>query len=82
MQLKELSGRLVRWALLLEQYDFEIIYCAGLQNGRADTLSRRPYAADIIAAIDSPGIQLDRDTQTSRESSNESSNVGTQRWPT
>lgn len=59
MSLKMPCGRLARWALLLQQYDFEIIHRAGVSNGNADDLSRRSYDL-ILAAIDSSGIQIDR----------------------
>ena len=48
-------GRLARWALLIQQYDFEIIHRAAVSNGNADALSRRSYDP-ILAAIDSSGI--------------------------
>ena len=59
MQLKEPSGRLARWALLLQQYDFDIIHRAGHGNGNADALSRRPYGP-VIATFDSSGVQIER----------------------
>ena len=59
MQLKEPSGRLARWAVLLQQYYFEIVHRAGLNNGNADALSRRPYEP-IVAAFDSHGVQIDK----------------------
>ena len=59
MQLKEPSGRLARWALLLQQYDFVIIHRAGHSNGNADALSRRPYGP-VIATFDSSGVQIER----------------------
>lgn len=38
---KELTPRQVRWAELLGQHKFTIIYTPGRENGRADALSRR-----------------------------------------
>ena len=40
-------ARLVRWALRLAEYDFEIKYKRGDSNANADTLSRLPIPADI-----------------------------------
>ena len=59
MSLKMPCGRLARWALLPQQYDFEIIHRAGVSSGNADALSRRSYDT-IVAAIDNPGVQVDR----------------------
>ena len=42
---RDLSGRLGRWAILLQEYDFEVQYKPGKIHGNADGLSRRPYAA-------------------------------------
>ena len=38
---KELNKRQIRWAEELADYDFEIHYRKGSENGRADALSRR-----------------------------------------
>ena len=43
MNVKDPTGRLARWALQLQQYDFEIVHRPGTSNGNADALSRRPY---------------------------------------
>jgi len=59
MNIKEPTGRLARWALVLQQYDFEIKHRAGKNNGNADALSRRPYQP-ILAALDCPGVQTDK----------------------
>ena len=59
MSLKMPFGRLARWALLLQQYDFEIIHRAGVSNGNADALFRRSCDT-IVTAIDNPGVQVDR----------------------
>ena len=39
---KDPSSRLLRWRLLLEEYDFKIKYKPGKQNENADSLSRYP----------------------------------------
>jgi hypothetical protein len=38
---KELNKRQIRWYEFLSEFDFEIIYRKGSENGRADVLSRR-----------------------------------------
>jgi hypothetical protein len=38
---KELNKRQIRWAEFLSEFDLEIIYRKGSENGRADALSRR-----------------------------------------
>ena len=45
MKVKDPTGRLARWALQLQQYDFEIIHHPGKQNAAADALSRRNYGS-------------------------------------
>lgn len=54
MKMEDPTGRLARWALELQQYDFEICYRRGALNNVADALSRSPLptatcAADIAA---------------------------------
>jgi hypothetical protein len=39
--MKELNKRQIRWYEFLSEFDFEIIYRKGSENGRADALSRR-----------------------------------------
>lgn len=60
MRVKDSTGRLARWALRLQQYDFEIIHRSGAANGNADALSRRDYSttscytSPTISTIDLP----------------------------
>ena len=42
MSMKDSSQRLTRWALALQDYDFDIEYRKGSENGNADALSRMP----------------------------------------
>ena len=41
-RVKDPSSRLLRWRMLLEEYEFEIVYKPGKQNVNADSLSRYP----------------------------------------
>ena len=59
MNIREPTGRLARWALVLQQYDFEIVHRAGKNNGNADALSRRQYQP-TLATLDCPGVQTDK----------------------
>lgn len=59
MNIREPTGRLGRWTLVLQQYDFEIVHRAGKNNGNPDGLSRHPYQAKL-AALDCTGVQTDK----------------------
>ena len=48
MNVKDASGRLARWALLLQQYNFEIVHRPGKIHSNADSLSRRPYECNSL----------------------------------
>ena len=37
-----LSDRLFRWAMLLQEYDYDLDYVKGVDNGNADAMSREP----------------------------------------
>ena len=41
MNVKDATGRLARWSLLLQQYDFDIVHRPGKEHSNADSLSRR-----------------------------------------
>lgn len=45
-----LSGRLARWAELIQDYDMEIIYKPGKTNAVADALSRKPDQLAVMAS--------------------------------
>ena len=65
LRLKDPTGRLARWSLLLQQYDFEIKHRPGIANGNADALSRRRYDPSL-AALRTPCVQTDRGYQLQR----------------
>lgn len=41
-QLKDLKAKLIRWALVLQKFNFDIEHCPGRENGLPDALSRNP----------------------------------------
>ena len=57
MNIKEPTGRLARWSLEIQQYDFEIVHRSGRSNANADVLSTYPYQSQTIAAISSAGFR-------------------------
>ena len=60
MSISDPSGRLARWSLLVQQYDFDIQHRPGVVHGNADALSRCPYASPslTISAYEVPGVQI------------------------
>jgi len=52
-----LPPRLLRWALVFQQYDYEIVYRSGKLHKDADCLSRYPVGAEEIRPVQS--IQLE-----------------------
>ncbi len=38
----KLIGKLVHWALILQEYDFKVIHRHGITHQNADTMSRKP----------------------------------------
>lgn len=55
MKTKDLSGRLHRWPLQLQEYDFSITYRAGSTNVVADALQRAPVRAVRVQGIERVG---------------------------
>ena len=45
---KDPSSRLLRWRLLLEEYDYTIAYKAGKKTVNADALSRNPVVMTVM----------------------------------
>ena len=48
INLKDPIGRLYRWAVLIQQFDFEIVYKKGSSHTNADSLSRPVFSAEIV----------------------------------
>ena len=61
MDIKDPTGKLARWSLTIQQYDFTIKHRSGTSNGNADALSRRPHFPSIsaITKLQSSGFQPD-----------------------
>ena len=57
---KDASGRLARWALLLQLFNFEIVHRPGCQNGNADALSGRPYPSTNLNALQQSDAEIDK----------------------
>ena len=48
-----MKGLLCYWALAMEDYSFDIVYCKGFLNGNADALSRLPATTSTTVAMTS-----------------------------
>ena len=59
MNVRDATGRLARWALLLQRYDFDVIHRPGCQNGNTDALSRRPYPNPKLRALQQSDPNVD-----------------------
>ncbi|KAL5468889.1 hypothetical protein EMCRGX_G030034 [Ephydatia muelleri] len=59
--LHDVGGRITRWILFLQQFDFTIVYKPGRSNGNADALSRVPgvekHLVNVISGLDVLGDQ-------------------------
>ena len=51
MTTKSLTSRQVRWAEILGEYDFKIMYRSGKQNTKADVLSRRLQDKEVQSEL-------------------------------
>ena len=51
MTTQKLTGKMARWSLLLQEYDFTVQHRAGVDNTNADCLSRFPLVSDQNAPI-------------------------------
>ena len=50
-RLKDVGGRLNRWLLFLQQFQYRIVYKPGKGHTNADTLSRIPYPEALVVTI-------------------------------
>ncbi len=48
---QKMEGLLCRWAIALQEYEFDIVYRKGVMNSNADALSRRGYHNVEYAAL-------------------------------
>ena len=55
---QKMEGLLCRWALAMEEYNFQIVYRKGTLNGNADALSRRPHSISAPVAMTSTTKQI------------------------
>ena len=52
INIKEPTGRLARWSIYLQAFQFDIIHRSGVKHANADTLSRPVMEAEIISLND------------------------------
>jgi hypothetical protein len=57
ISIKDVNGRLARWAMYLQSYQFKIIHRAGKNHSNADALSRMVQQTEQVNSVDSLQIQ-------------------------
>ena len=67
MNVKDATGRLARWALLLQQYNFVIIHRPGCQYGNADASSKRLYPTTNLNALQQSESETDKIREKQRK---------------
>ena len=66
MNVEDATGRVARWSLLLQQYDFDIVCRPGRENSNADSLSRRPYNTCELSSLQKEVSQMVKTRQMQR----------------
>jgi transposase InsO family protein len=51
-----LTSRLTRWALLAQEFDFDVVYRKGILHGNVDMLSRLPLSEDSSTSASSTAV--------------------------
>lgn len=49
--LKDIGGRLTRWMIYLQQFNFQFEYKPGKNHGNADTMSRCPATENVVTIV-------------------------------